>query len=235
MENNPILLDYELLERESRKLNLLSQKEDLSLYQLRKIIKTLKLIELRKHELGDEYNSDYYTEQRLSVLRRLTLFQPSLITLSLISKFIIFSLIVLIVQLLFLGYTVKRINDIRKEEKEALEKIPELISNIEQNLKEIKLNVSSKTREINSRKNNTKIDDIDLANNVILDMLNGKEINYEINDKIKELIIKILQDDLNTKIDDIDVLINEAKRKNSVSHIGRQLGLKRIVSESELL
>ena len=33
MKNNSKLLDYELLERESRKLNLLSQKEDLSLYK----------------------------------------------------------------------------------------------------------------------------------------------------------------------------------------------------------
>ena len=66
-------------------------------------------------------------------------------------------------------------------------------------------------------------------------MLNDNKIDYEINNKIKDLIIKILQDDLNSKEDDIYILINEAKRKNSVSHIGRQLGLKRIVSESELL
>ena len=59
MKNNSKLLDYELLERESTKLNLLSQKEDLSLYQLRKIIKTLKLIEIRKHELNDEYNRNF--------------------------------------------------------------------------------------------------------------------------------------------------------------------------------
>ena len=235
MKNNSKLLDYELLERESRKLNLLSQKEDLSLYQLKKIIKTLKLIEIRKHELNDEYNIDYFTEKRLNVIRRLTILQPSIIMLTLISKYVIFSLIILIIQLTLLGYSIKNFNSIRKEEKETIDKIPRLISNIEENLRNIKLNVSSKTREINSRKNNTKIYDIDLANNIILDMLNDNKIDYEINNKIKDLIIKILQDDLNSKEDDIYILINEAKRKNSVSHIGRQLGLKRIVSESELL
>lgn len=235
MKNNSKLLDYELLERESTKLNLLSQKEDLSLYQLRKIIKTLKLIEIRKHELNNEYNIDYFTEKRLNVIRRLTILQPSIIMLTLISKYVIFSLIILIIQLTLLGYSIKNFNSIRKEEKEAIDKIPRLISNIEENLRNIKLNVSKKTREINSRKNNTKIYDIDLANNIILDMLNDNKIDYEINNKIKDLIIKILQDDLNSKEDDIYILINEAKRKNSVSHIGRQLGLKRIVSESELL
>ena len=235
MKNNSKLLDYELLERESTKLNLLSQKEDLSLYQLRKIIKTLKLIEIRKHELNDEYNIDYFTEKRLNVIRRLTILQPSIIMLTLISKYVIFSLIILIIQLTLLGYSIKNFNSIRKEEKETIDKIPRLISNIEENLRNIKLNVSKKTREINSRKNNTKIYDIDLANNIILDMLNDNKIDYEINNKIKDLIIKILQDDLNSKEDDIYILINEAKRKNSVSHIGRQLGLKRIVSESELL
>lgn len=234
MKNNSKLLNYELLERETKKLFLLSQKEDLSLYQLKKIIKTLKLIEIRKHELSDEYDMDYYVQKRVEFLKKVIVLYPTYSMLILLNKSSIYLISLLMAGLITSLAVVLKMNSITKEENETAEKISKLVSNIEENLKEIKLNIFSKTKEIDNRKNNSKIDDIDLANTVILDILNGIKIDYEISSDIKELMIKILQDDLNSKETNIDLLISEAKIKSSVDYISDRLGIKRKVLEGDL-
>lgn len=231
--SDELINEYEKLKKEVNNIYELSKNNNISLYQLKKIIKTIKIIEIKNKELSDNKLQDIYILKKVTNLRNVMLFYI-MAAMSLVVFHNLYILhVILISEISFGIYTTIKNIKLSREENKMYGTILKLESDINLKIANTKINVDKIVEELDKKKDNTNLDDIDLANTVILDMIYNKNIDYEIPNSIKDLAIKILQDDLNTQDSDLNLLIKEAKIKLSTDYISDRLGIKRKVLESE--
>lgn len=101
-------------------------------------------------------------------------------------------------------------NNLIKYEKETLPKIEIQANNITSYIKR-------ELEKINDKKEKNDLGDIGLANYLIVEYI-GKGVLPDIPDNIKNIMIKILQDDLNTTETDIINLLASAKILNDITN-----------------